>query len=97
MRATEDLDLACGTRTLWDVLLELELELPCGSKTLWHCSWSSGPKTFWEGLGVGLRGALLLWGVTGFLGVGVGGFYLEMPQDIMGLILSRRRGYSHAK
>lgn len=75
----------------------VELELLHGSKTLWHCSWSSGPKTFWDGLGVGLGGALLLWGVTGFLGVGAGGFYLEMPQVIMGLVLSRRRGYSHAR
>lgn len=95
MRATEDLELPCGTRTLWEGLVELKL--PHGSKTLWHCSWSSGPKTFWEGLVVGLRGALLLWGVTGLWGVGAGGFYLEMPQDIMGLVLPRGKGYSHAK
>lgn len=95
MRATEDLELPCGTRTLWEGLIELEL--PRGYKTLQNCSWSSGRKTFWEGLVLGLRDALLLWDVAGFLGIGVGGFYLEMPQDIMGLILSRRRGYSHAR
>lgn len=51
MRATEDLEVGSE-----EVLVELEL--PHGPKALWHCSWSSGPKAFWDWLGVGLGGAL---------------------------------------
>lgn len=35
--------------------------------------------------------------LQGFWGVGQRESYLEMPQGIMGLVLARRRRYSHAR